>query len=42
MLQNEKKTLKICAHLGIDPGPMVSLTTRPLGQVARGSKQPYT
>ena len=43
--KKEKNTLKICAHMGIDPGPLASqpnmLTTRPLGQVLRRSKLPY-
>ena len=43
MLKKESKnTLKICAHPGIDPGPLAlysdTLTTRPRGQVVRRSK----
>ena len=45
--RGRKNTLKICTHPGFDPGPLVSLpdtvTTRPRGQVTRGSKtQTYT
>ena len=36
MLKKREKTLKICAHPEIDPGPD-TLTTTPRGQVVRRS-----